>query len=145
MKIISKKFKKYDREKVIEFFELQDIDEFVIVYTKKYKRPNPQFLDPKLQKFRETILRSIRHSLTRGYTNRSQIYEVLGCSCDNFKKHLEMQFLKGMTWDNRSEWHIDHITPLYVAKTKDDLIKLNHYSNLRPLWSIDNIKKGSKF
>jgi hypothetical protein len=30
------------------------------------------------------------------------------------------------------------------AKTQDDAIKSNHYENLRPLWAIDNLKKGSK-
>jgi hypothetical protein len=49
-----------------------------------------------------------------------------------------------MSWNNRSEWHIDHITPMASAKTEHDAIKLNHYENLRPLWAIDNLRKGSK-
>jgi hypothetical protein len=51
-----------------------------------------------------------------------------------------------MTWNNYSHdgWHIDHIVPLSSAKTEEDVIKLCHYSNLQPLWSIDNYKKGNK-
>ena len=42
-------------------------------------------------------------------------------------------------------WDIDHIIPLSSAKTEDDIIKLNHYTNLRPLCSYNNrfIKKNN--
>lgn len=79
-----------------------------------------------------------------GYTKRSKSNEILGCDWDFFKKHLENQFLKGMTWENRSEWHIDHIIPISSAKTEEDVIKLNHYTNLRPLWAADNLRKSNK-
>ena len=35
-------------------------------------------------------------------------------------------------------WDIDHIVPLSSAKTEEDLIKLNHYTNLQPLCSQTN-------
>jgi hypothetical protein len=57
---------------------------------------------------------------------------------------LETQFTDGMSWDNRSEWHIDHIIPLSSAKTEDELYKLCHYENLQPLWAEDNLKKGAR-
>ena len=57
-----------------------------------------------------------------------------------------------MTWDNKGlyngqlnyGWDIDHITPLSKAKTVEDIIKLNHYTNLQPLCSKVNrdIKKN---
>ena len=49
-----------------------------------------------------------------------------------------------MTWENRSEWEIDHIIPLASATTEEDVIRLNHYTNLRPLWTIDNQSKRDK-
>ena len=49
-----------------------------------------------------------------------------------------------MTWNNRSEWHIDHIIPLSSAKTEEELYKLFHYTNLQPLWAKDNLIKGKK-
>ena len=61
------------------------------------------------------------------------------------KEHLESQFIDGMGWDNRVEWHIDHIIPLSSAKTEDELYRLCHYTNLQPLWAEDNLKKGNKF
>ncbi len=50
-----------------------------------------------------------------------------------------------MSWNNRSEWHIDHKIPLASAKTKEDVIRLGHYTNLVPLWSVDNLKRDLKF
>ena len=49
-----------------------------------------------------------------------------------------------MCWENHGEWHIDHVVPLASAKTEDEIYKLNHYSNLQPLWKIDNLKKSNK-
>jgi hypothetical protein len=70
--------------------------------------------------------------------------EYLGCSFEDLKLHLEIQFTDGMTWNNRGEWHIDHIIPLSSAKTEDELYKLCHYTNLQPLWAEDNLKKSNK-
>jgi len=57
---------------------------------------------------------------------------------------LEHQFKEGMNWDNQGKWHIDHIIPLSSGNTEEEIIKLCHYTNLQPLWAIDNMKKGSK-
>lgn len=69
---------------------------------------------------------------------------LLGCSWENFKNHIELQFVDGMCFSNYGEWHIDHIIPLSSAKNEEEIIKLCHYSNLQPLWASDNLKKGDK-
>lgn len=84
------------------------------------------------------------HIRVRGYTKRSRTHEILGCSWDFFKLHIEKQFHKGMTWGNRSDWHIDHITPIAIAKTECEVLALNHFTNLRPIWAKDNLSKGAK-
>lgn len=87
----------------------------------------------------------IGNSLARmNFTKRSKTATILGCSFEEFKQHLEKQFADGMSWDNRCDWHIDHIIPVSSAKTGDEVLKLNHFSNLRPLWAEDNIRKGCK-
>ena len=71
---------------------------------------------------------------------------ILGCSIDFLKIHLEVLFQSGMTWDNYGEWHIDHIKPLSKFDLTDSnqvLIACN-YNNLQPLWAIDNLRKGAK-
>lgn len=71
--------------------------------------------------------------------------KILGCSICDFKKHIESNFQLGMSWENRSEWHIDHIMPVCLAKNELHLIRLNHYSNLRPLYATENLKKSGKY
>ena len=51
-----------------------------------------------------------------------------------------------MSWENHGihGWHIDHIIPLSSGKTEDEILELFHYTNLQPLWAVDNLKKGGK-
>ena len=50
-----------------------------------------------------------------------------------------------MTWENYGLWHLDHIIPLCEAKNEEELYKLNHHTNLQPLWAEDNLKKNRKY
>ena len=70
----------------------------------------------------------------------------LGCSVEELKQYLEDRFLPGMSWENYGEWHIDHIKPLSRFNLMDrSQVKLAcHYTNLQPLWAVDNLAKGSK-
>jgi hypothetical protein len=73
-------------------------------------------------------------------------HEILGCSYRELKAHLESQFRDGMNWNNYGlkGWHIDHIIPLASGKTEEDVLVLCHYSNLQPLWALENLQKGAK-
>ena len=77
-------------------------------------------------------------------TKTNKTFEIVGCTPQELKEHLEKQFKDGMTWGNRSEWHIDHKIPLSSAKTEEELYKLCHYTNLQPLWAEENLKKSNK-
>ena len=77
-------------------------------------------------------------------SKKNKTFEIVGCSPQFLKEHLEKQFVDGMTWENRSEWHIDHKIPLSSAKTEEELYKLCHYTNLQPLWAEENLKKSNK-
>lgn len=71
----------------------------------------------------------------------------IGCSSEQLKKHLESKFQSGMTWENRSEWHIDHVYPLSKAYKEgpEAFAKACHYTNLQPLWAKDNLKKAGNY
>lgn len=96
----------------------------------------------------------IRKSLKRnGYSKTSKTHFILGCSFDEFKFHLESKFEIWMSWENYGlyngqlnyGWDIDHIIPLSSAKTEQQVVDLNHYTNLQPLCSKINryVKKDN--
>lgn len=92
----------------------------------------------------KTKLRGITVDAFRrgGLKKSKKTEEMLGCSIDCAKHHIESKFLEGMNWLNHGKWHIDHIIPISNAKTIDDVIMLSYYKNLQPLWAVDNLKKG---
>ncbi len=70
---------------------------------------------------------------------------LVGCSCDELKSHIEQRFVDGMSWDNYgSVWHIDHVVPVsaFDLLNEDQARKCFHYSNLQPLFAMDNLKKS---
>ena len=80
-----------------------------------------------------------------GSSKNQETQAILGCTFDDFRAHIARQFLSGMTWDRMGrEIHIDHIVPLATAVNEQDVIALNHFTNLRPMWARDNISKGAK-
>lgn len=88
-----------------------------------------------------------------GYSKNSKTEELLGCSFEELKGYLESKFEPWMNWDNRGlysgefnyGWDIDHVIPLSSVNKEDEIIKLNHYTNLQPLCSKINrdIKKDN--
>ena len=85
----------------------------------------------------------------RGYSKRSRSAEILGCTFEDFKLWLESKFEHWMNWGNHGvytgnpneTWQVDHIVPLSSAISEEDVIRLNHYTNLRPLCSKKNIDR----
>lgn len=91
----------------------------------------------------------VRTALKNNQKSGSAVAD-LGCSIENLKEHIERQFVDGMSWDNwgknRGCWSIDHIIPLSRPNlsNRKEFLKVAHYTNLRPMWHIDNIKKSDK-
>ena len=71
--------------------------------------------------------------------------EHLGCTWQEFRAHIEMQFTDGMTWENWGEWHLDHVRPCasFDLTTEKGRLACMHWSNWRPLWASENLAKGS--
>lgn len=74
--------------------------------------------------------------------------DLVGYTLSDLMRHLERQFLPGMSWDNREKWHIDHIRPISsfeFSDLNDPSIKdCWSLANLRPLWASDNMSKNDK-
>ena len=89
-----------------------------------------------------------------GTTKNFATSEIIGCTLEFLKVHLEKQFKPGMSWDNygmvdgntMNGWHIDHIKPCNSFNLLDpeEQKQCFHYTNLQPMWAVDNIKKGCK-
>jgi len=94
---------------------------------------------------------NVRHRLNeflniKRLTKKNKTFYMVGCTPAELKIYLEKKFKPGMTWQNHTPtgWHIDHHTPLASAKTYEDIVRLMHYKNLKPLWAKENIKKSNK-
>jgi len=76
----------------------------------------------------------------------SKTLELLGCTVEQLQTFLEAEFIEGMSWENYGDWHIDHILPCASFNLEDpeEQKKCFHWTNLQPLWAIDNLRKGAK-
>ena len=70
----------------------------------------------------------------------------LGCTIDEFMAYIANLFTTGMSWENWGEWHLDHIKPLasFDLTDRNQFIIACHYTNIRPLWAEDNLRKGHR-
>lgn len=99
------------------------------------------------------IARIFRSNLTarlrKSKVSKPKTIELIGCDISFLKKHLESNFKDGMSWSNygRYGWHIDHIKPCskFDLSNKEEQKKCFNYTNLQPLWWLDNIKKSNKY
>jgi len=114
---------------------------------------NPEKWRARDKEYRSDPIRGLAHTarvLTggamrrAGYGKTTKTAALLGCSFEFLLTHIERQFLRGMTWANRSLWHIDHILPIASAKTEAEAKSLCHFTNLRPMWARDNQSKKDK-
>jgi hypothetical protein len=119
-----------------------DNKEKLITNAKAYTNNNLK-TDP-IYRFKHVIRIRIRLAIkSKSAIPTAKIWEILGAHPFIVKSHIESLFKSGMTWENHGTygWHIDHKVPLALAKTKEQIIELCHYTNLQPLWAPDNRKK----
>jgi hypothetical protein len=101
-----------------------------------------------LYKFKHSTRNLIRGSFKRGKNNLNKEYKtenILGCTIKDFRIYIESRFKDNMSFDNHGQWHLDHIIPLSIAETEEEVIKLNHYTNFQPLWAEENLKKSNTY
>jgi len=125
-KILNQKWQKENREK------------------RNLQQKNRLKIDPNFKLVRN-IRKRIRSAII-GEIKVDKTLQLIGCSVEELKIHLEKQFTKSMTWKNYGRWHVDHIKPCTSFDLSDpkQQRKCFHYSNLQPLWARDNLMKSNK-
>ena len=147
---IKEYYKEWDnnnnKEKIKEYYEnnKNKINYNKNQYQKNKRKSNPLF---KLSTNIRTLINNIIK--VKDYQKNTKTESILGCSFEEFKSYIESQFQPWMNWDNygnpkdgvlefNKTWDIDHIVPLASALNEEEVLKLNHYSNLQPLCSKTN-------
>lgn len=129
-----------EKHKLYSIKNREKLNQYNSIYRKKKKQEDFNF---RLR----CALRSRLSNAIRTHKTGSAITD-LGCSLDELRNYLESKFQKDMTWKNYGKhgWHIDHIKPLssFDLSDRSQLAQACHYTNLQPLWAIDNLRKGTK-
>jgi len=137
------KLKEYQKEYQKEYRE--NNKEQIKEQSKEYYK-NKRKIDP-LYRLKHNLRSSISNSLKRkDFTKITKTEIILGMSFSNFKLYIESKFEPWMNWKNYGLWNgelnygwdIDHIIPTSSVETEEDMLKLNHYTNLQPLCSQVN-------
>lgn len=132
-----------------------------IEYSRRWRQENPE--KRRLQHRREalrrrtdarlrllTLIRRRVHLALKNQWKSGRTIELLGCSGNELRQHLESQFTTGMAWENygrgRGKWHIDHIIPCsaFDLARAEHQRRCFHFSNLQPMWAEENLAKSNK-
>jgi len=155
---ILEKVKRYNREHKLErnIYNKQYYKENKEVFGKYRKEnrekirtnQNKRYKNNLNYKLKRIFSERVRGAIKKQSTIKShKSNELLGCTIEEVKIHLESQFTEGMSWENHGEWHIDHIKPCACFDLTDPEQQKEcfHYTNLQPLWAKDNLSKSDKW
>lgn len=102
-------------------------------------------------KLRVVLRDGVRRALIDKKHNSTM--DIVGCSVEEFRQHIESKFEPGMNWGNwgfqdRSDkvWQLDHIQALCRFNLADpEQAKLAcHYTNFQPLWLNEHKNKTTQ-
>ena len=165
--INSKKYRLENKEKIREAKHKEYLKnaEVYKARSKKYSKNNKEKLNETRKIWRKNkinndslykldidikrlIWMSFNKTLIGKIVKNSKSINILGCSLEEFKNHIESQFENWMSWENHGNvcetlqpncsWDLDHIIPISTAKTEEEFYLLNHWSNFQPLCSYKN-------
>ena len=107
-----------------------------------------QWSDKPINRVSSRIAKGIRKVLKdNDLVKDSDSFQYLDFTKYELKEHLESLFTDGISWENMSEWHIDHIRPIasfnFDSTEHPEFKECWALENLQPLWATDNMSKGS--
>jgi len=150
VKVYRKRWRDKNPEKVKSYYAKNKAS--ILVQQVRYQKENRrhslyvgkrELVDPHFKLANR--LRSRLRSALKGKAKTGSAVENLGCTLEELRLHLEIDFQEGMTWENwgRWGWHIDHKVPLASFDLSDStqLLQAVHFTNLQPLWAHQNLRK----
>jgi hypothetical protein len=155
IKKCKKQYRKNNKEKIAiinKIWHLKNKTHIKEYTTKYHKQQYSSNINFRIMK----ILRSRLKQAIKNHQKSGSAISDLGCSVAKLKIYLQLKFHRNprgrheyMDWNNYGlkGWHIDHIKPLssFDLSNKEELLKACHYTNLQPMWAIDNVKKSDYF
>lgn len=123
------------------------------LYAARIRRKAPRYTQPRDAAYR-SLVNTLRTRLYNAFQRTTHfprtievLVELVGCTPTELAARIEAKFQPGMTWDNHGihGWHIDHIRPCaaFDLRVPDQRKQCFHYTNLQPLWSRENVQKGT--
>ncbi len=119
-------------------------------HKKEIKNRNREYIREKRRtdenfRLRDNLRCRLYHVVT-GNNKSASTMELLGCTIEELWIHLEKNFKDGMDRKNYGKWEIDHILPCasFDMTIREDQEKCFHYTNLAPIWPLENKKKGDR-
>ena len=156
----------FETWKLHPFWIFQNKDKYNEI-VKQRKLRNKQRNSTSKIRINQNIRKRIRKYIKGSASKRTA--ELVGCSSKFLVKWLENQFTEGMTWENygtgylidenrkhvydnngkiikTKEWNIDHVIPMskFNLEKEEEVLKCSHYTNLQPMWAVENYKKSNK-
>lgn len=149
---VRRKSKTKNRHKDSEYY--QKNKDRIKIRARKYREKNRGLLNERdrvrrLCNTNRKIKSNIHRRMCSAVKNKGHAaIDLIGCSPQELRTHLESKFSPGMSWDNygREGWHIDHIRPCasFDLSDPEQQKQCFHYTNLQPLWAKENLSKGGR-
>jgi len=142
----SKMWKERNKEKVKAYGKKYNIQNRQHIRISQREREFRRYHTDSYYRFCKRLRWRIR-ALLVGKLKSAPTAKLVGCTTEFLRGYIEAKFIEGMTWENASFWHLDHVRPLSsfnLYDHKEQLIAF-HYTNLQPLWALDNKRKAAKW
>jgi hypothetical protein len=145
--------KRKARDRKYRLANLEKRKQYLKTYHQENKEKTRLFFNTKYHsdlnfKLSQNIRNRIRMAIKRG-SKASTTEILLGASIKDVSRYIESKFVNGMSWDlfMKGAIHIDHKKPcaLFDLSDPEQQKECFHYTNLQPLFAIDNLLKGAKY
>ena len=111
--------------------------------TQVRKNQNKKYQDDPVMRYSRLVRSKLSESIRqKRWYKTNTLGPILGLeSLDEWKNYIESLWTEGMSWENYGKWTLDHIIELHTGKTIEDINRLNHHTNIQPLWKEVNSLK----